>query len=573
MILRKRQQEFVQNSVAALKEHGNTVAIAPTGAGKTLMLSAVAGEFLKGNSKALILAHRDELTSQNEKKFLRINPEISTSVFDAKRKSFAGQAVFGMVQTLSRRENLELIPIIHLLVIDEGHHSVSPSYRNIINGIKEKNPSVLIYGVTATPNRGDKKDLGDIFSNVADQITISELIASGHLVRPKTYIIDVGTQSDLKNVKKTAGDFDMAAVEKIMNKLPITEEVFAKWHELAGNRKTVIFCSTIDHAKSVAKVFNSKGVKTVFISGELSDSERKSVLSEFEQGDAQVIVNVAVLTEGWDYQPTSCVVLLRPSSFKSTMIQMIGRGLRVVDNELYPETIKEDCIVLDFGTSSLIHGSLEVDVDLEKAKTQKKKSEPRFQKQCPSCSMLIPSASNSCPLCDYEFVTTPDTDSQKEELSGFSMSEIDLLTQRSNFQWCNIFDDGAALMASGFNAFSGVFFLNDHWYAVGGTEFGIKILSAGSREICLAQADDFLNENETADNAHKTNRWLNESASTRQLQCLPQQYRNDYSITKYKAANLLKFYFNKTSIQKLIFEAQGKNISKRQVANSMGGTS
>jgi len=569
MILRKRQQEFVQNSVAALKEHGNTIGIAPTGAGKTLMLSAVAGEFLTGNSKALILAHRDELTSQNEKKFLRINPEISTSVFDAKRKSFAGQAVFAMVQTLSRRENLELIPIIHLLVIDEGHHSVSPSYRNIINGIKEKNPSVLVYGVTATPNRGDKKDLGDIFSNVADQITISELIASGHLVRPRTYIIDVGTQSDLKNVKKTAGDFDMAAVEKIMNKLPITEEVFAKWHELAGNRKTVIFCSTIDHAKSVAKVFNSKGVKTVFISGELSDEMRKSVLSEFEQGDAQVIVNVAVLTEGWDYQPTSCVVLLRPSSFKSTMIQMIGRGLRVVDNELYPETIKEDCIVLDFGTSSLIHGSLEVDVDLEKAKTQKKKSEPRFQKQCPSCSMLIPSASNSCPLCDYEFVTTPDTDSEKEELSGFSMSEIDLLTQRSNFQWCNIFDDGAALMASGFNAFSGVFFLNDHWYAVGGTEFGIKILSAGSREICLAQADDFLNENETADNAHKTNRWLNESASTRQLQCLPQQYRNDYSITKYKAANLLKFYFNKTSIQKLLFEAD----AKRQVANSMGGAS
>jgi DNA repair protein RadD len=248
---------------------------------------------------------------------------------------------------------------------------------------------------------------------------------------------------------------------------------------------------------------------------------------------------------------------------------MIGRGLRVVDNELYPETIKEDCIVLDFGTSSLIHGSLEVDVDLEKAKTQKKKSEPRFQKQCPSCSTLIPSASNSCPLCDYEFVTTPDTDSEKEELSGFSMSEIDLLTQRSNFQWCNIFDDGAALMASGFNAFSGVFFLNDHWYAVGGTEFGIKILSAGSREICLAQADDFLNENETADNAHKTNRWLNESASTRQLQCLPLAYRNDYSITKYKAANLLKFYFNKTSIQKLLFEAD----AKRQVANSMGGTS
>src|SRR3989338_300865 len=239
MILRKRQQEFVEKSVTALKEHGNTLGIAPTGAGKTLMFSAVVGELLGADSKSLILAHRDELTSQNQEKFLRINPGIRTSVFDAKSKSFAGQVVFAMVQTLSRKENLNTIPSFDLLVIDEGHHSVSPSYRNIIKEVREKNPEAWIYGVTATPNRGDKKDLGDIFSNVADQIKISELVASGHLVRPRTYIIDVGTQADLKKVKKTAGDFDMGAVEKIMNKLPITEEVFAKWQELAGNRKTV----------------------------------------------------------------------------------------------------------------------------------------------------------------------------------------------------------------------------------------------------------------------------------------------------------------------------------------------
>jgi superfamily II DNA or RNA helicase len=567
MILRKRQKEFVEKSVAALKQHGNTLGIAPTGAGKTLMFSAVVGELLGADNKALILAHRDELTSQNLRKFLRINPRISTSVFDAKSKSFAGQVVFAMVQTLSRKENLNLIPAIDILAIDEGHHCVSPSYRSIIKEVKEKNPEVKIYGVTATPSRGDKKDLGDIFSNVADQIKISELVASGHLVRPRSYIIDVGTQSELKNVKKTAGDFDMAAVEKIMNKLPIIEEVFSQWQELAGNRKTVIFCSTVAHAKSVAGVFNAHGIKTVFISGDLSESERKDALSEFEQGDAQVIVNVAVLTEGWDYQPTSCVVLLRPSSFKSTMIQMIGRGLRVVDANLYPDVIKEDCVILDFGTSSLIHGSLEVDVDLEKAKQPKKKTESKFQKECPSCSMLVPSASNNCPICDYEFAAREESDSSIGELSGFTMSEIDLLTQRSNFEWCDIFGDGAALMASGFNAFAGIFFLNDHWYCLGGSEFGIKILSFGSQEICLAGADDFLNENEAADNAHKSKSWLKQTASTRQLQCLPQKYRNDYSITKYKAANLLKFYFNKSSIQKLLFEAD----AKRHVTNVMGG--
>ena len=567
MILRKRQKEFVEKSVTALKEHGNTLGIAPTGAGKTLMLSAVVGEVLETESKALILAHRDELTSQNQDKFLRINPNKSTSVFDAKSKSFAGQVVFAMVQTLSRRENLKTIPHFDLLVIDEAHHSPSISYQNIIGEVKKKNPKTLIYGVTATPNRGDKKDLGAIFSNVADQIRISELVASGHLVRPRTYIIDVGTQADLKKVKKTAGDFDMKAVEKIMNKLPITEEVFSKWQELAGNRKTVIFCSTLIHAKAVFEVFNNHGVKTVLIHGDLSEQTRKEALFAFERGDARVIVNIAVLTEGWDYQPTSCVILLRPSSFKSTMVQMIGRGLRVVDPTLHPGVIKEDCIILDFGTSSLTHGCLEVDVNLEKEKKSKKKNEKSAQKKCPSCDMFIPSACHCCPLCDYNF-TAEDETSVKGELSGFTMSEIDLLTAKSNFQWCDIFSDEAAFMACGFNAFSGVFLLGDHWYSVGGSEFGLKFLICGTKEVCLAAADDFLNENETADNAHKSNRWLNESASVRQLQCLPTEYRNDFSITKYKAANLLKFYFNKSSIQKLLFEAD----AKRPAINPGGDT-
>ena len=553
MILRPRQKEFVNRSVAALQKHGNTLGIAPTGAGKTLMLSAVIGSILKAESKGLVLAHRDELTSQNQDKFLKINPAVSTSIFDAKRKSFDGQITFAMVQTLSRQNNLVQIPALDFLVIDEAHHSPSESYQSVISEVKYKNPKALIYGVTATPNRGDKKDLGLIFSNVADQIKISELIASGHLVRPRTYIIDVGAQNDLRNVKKTAGDFDMKAVEEIMNKSPITEEVFTKWRDLAFDRKTVIFCSTLAHAKSVTDVFNNRGTKTVLIHSDLSDSERKAALFAYEKGDAQVIVNVAVLTEGWDHQTTSCVVLLRLNSFKSTLVQMIGRGLRIVDPELHPGVTKEDCIVLDFGTSSLMHGCLEVDADMEAAKKTKKDDRHAPQKECPSCKAFIPSGCSSCPLCDYNFENKKEI--AKEELSNFSMAEIDLLTARSNFQWCDILGDEAAFMACGFNAYSGVFLLNQHWYAIGGNESGVKLISCGTKEVCLAQADDFLNNNETYENAHKTNRWLNEAASIRQLNCLPSEYRNDFSVTKYRAANLLKFYFNKSSIQKLLFEA------------------
>ena len=555
MILRPRQEEFVKKSVVALKEHGNTLGIAPTGAGKTILFSAVTGKIINKKQKALILAHRDELTSQNQSKFLRVNPNISTSIFDAKEKSFDGQAVFAMVQTLCRQNSLSQIPKIDFLVIDEAHHSTSDSYQRIIAQTKKINPNLLIYGVTATPNRSDKKNLSGVFSNVADQIRISELITQGHLVPPKTYIIDVGTQKDLGKVKKTAGDFDMSEVEKIMNKSPITDAVFSKWQQYAFSRKTVIFCSTVKHAISVAEAFNNNGVKTSLIHGGLSDSERKIALAEYEKGNSQVIVNVSVLTEGWDYQPTSCVVLLRPSSFKSTMIQMIGRGLRVIDTEIYPDITKEDCIILDFGTSSLTHGCLEVDANLETRKKSENKKKQNNQKSCFECNALIPSASKECPLCGADLSVSEEE--AKSELTDFEMTEIDLLTKRSNFKWCDLFDDSSSFMASGFNAFAGVFFLNDSWNAIGGSEvFGIKIIAKGSKQICLAKADDFLNEYETYENAYKSKKWLNEPASVKQLNLLPQVYRTDFGITKYKAANLLKFHFNKTAIKNLLLEQQ-----------------
>ncbi len=112
-----------------------------------------------------------------------------------------------------------------------------------------------MFRVTATPNRGDKKGLRPVFSNVADQISIGELIASGHLVPPRTFVIDVGAQEALKSVRKTVDDFDMKAVDAIMNQAPITDAVIRHWREKAGDRQTVVFCSTVDHARNVTEAF------------------------------------------------------------------------------------------------------------------------------------------------------------------------------------------------------------------------------------------------------------------------------------------------------------------------------
>ena len=164
MILRPRQTLLVDRTVEALAQHGNTLAVAPTGSGKTIMLSAVVGRLLSDpDAKACILAHRTELTDQNRNKFERVNPSLKTSVFDAYEKSWDGNATFAMVQTLSRKANLDQLPTLDLLVIDEAHHAASPSYREVIDQVLVKNPKATICGLTATPNRGDGKGLRAVF--------------------------------------------------------------------------------------------------------------------------------------------------------------------------------------------------------------------------------------------------------------------------------------------------------------------------------------------------------------------------------------------------------------------------
>ena len=554
MLLRPRQKQFVERSIHALDEHGNTLAVAPTGAGKTIMLSAVTGRMIgepaKGTGgKACVLAHRDELTGQNLNKFGRVNPQLTTSIVDAKEKSWRGQVTFAMVPTLARKDNLDQMPAIDLLVIDEAHHAAADSYRRIIDTALHRNPMCRIYGVTATPNRGDKRGLRPVFSNVADQIRIGELIASGHLVPPRTFVIDVGVQDELNKVRRTADDFDMAEVDAIMNRSPVTEAVIRHWREKAGERQTVVFCSTISHARNVTDAFNAAGVAARFIHGEMADADRKETLTAYASGKLRVIVNVAVLTEGWDHPPTSCVVLLRPSSYKSTMIQMVGRGLRTVSPEEHPGVIKTDCIVLDFGTSTLLHGSLEQDVDLN----GREPGDEAPTKDCPECGAVVPLATHECPLCGHVWERADA--GEIAPLGDFIMSEIDLL-KRSSFRWCDLFGDDAALIASGFNAWGGVFFLNGRWYGIGGLQKQRPhLLAVGERTICLAAANDWLNEHESDETAHKTRRWLNQPPTDRQLAFLPTEYRQDFGLTRYQASALLAFRFNRDAIRSLVFGA------------------
>ncbi|SFK78932.1 DEAD/DEAH box helicase [Shimia haliotis] len=554
MRLRPRQKTFVERSVAALEQHGNTLGVAPTGAGKTIMLSAVTGEMIDDGAKACVLAHRDELTAQNRAKFQRVVPEASTSVVDAAEKSWGGDVTFAMVPTLARASNLADMPRLDLLVIDEAHHAVADSYRRIIDRVCDANPDARVFGVTATPARGDKKGLREVFDNVADQVRLGELITSGHLVPPRTFVIDVGVQEELKSVRKTSADFDMTEVADIMDRAPVTDEVIRHWREKAGDRQTVVFCSTVAHADHVTEAFRAAGITAALIHGDLASETRKAILADYASGKTRVVVNVAVLTEGWDHPPTSCVVLLRPSSYKSTMIQMVGRGLRTVDPEEHPGIVKTDCVVLDFGTSSLIHGTLEQDVDLDgKIGTGEAPT-----KSCPACAAEIPLAATECPLCGEVLLQEEgQTGTDAVPLSGFVMTEIDLL-KRSSFAWVDLFGTDDALMATGFSAWGGIFWMDGVWYAIGGAKGERpRLLGVGERAVCLAQADDWLNTHESDESAFKTKSWLRQPPTDKQLKYLPAECRHDFGLTRYRASALMTFGFNKRAIHAAVNAVAG----------------
>tara|TARA_R110001606_G_scaffold99978_1_gene220218 strand:- start:39 stop:959 length:921 start_codon:yes stop_codon:yes gene_type:complete len=298
------------------------------------------------------------------------------------------------------------------------------------------------------------------------------------------------------------------------------------------------------------------GVRANYLTGETDKIERADMLHDLEFGDLQVIVNVAVLTEGFDAPPVSCIILTRPCSQKGTMVQMIGRGLRILDPELYPNIIKTDCVVMDFGTSIITHGGLDETANLDGKEKSEAGEAPT--KICPDCGSEVPSSIRICPICEHEFRKRV-----KEELDTFVMTEYDLM-KMSPFMWIDPFGQGNAMMATGFSGFTLVGQVGEYWIAmVKAKNKKVRLVSIGSKVQAMAAGDDFLREIEDSSAANKTKRWLNQPASEIQKQHLAskgvQINMMDFSWTKYKATCSLSYYWNREAIDDLIMK-QAKKI-------------
>ncbi|MFW5908022.1 MAG: DEAD/DEAH box helicase [Desulfosalsimonas sp.] len=548
MIPRPYQQKFVDKALRVLHEKGNTLGVAPTGAGKTLMIAWILEQI---GGKQLVLQHREELVNQNRTKFSQIVKDRSTSVCGLGTKDTSGDTIFGMVQTLGRNGGAKQLPPLDVLFIDEAHHGIADTYRRVVDTAREKNPNCLIAGVTATPARGDKKGLSPIFDNVCEQITLKRLVDLGFLVPPRTFIASLpGVADQLQDVRKLRnGEYDMDEIDTLMNTRANNKAVIREWERLASDRKTIIFCSTVKHAKEVSTEFQRHGVKADCVFGETPN--RAEILERFDKGDLQVLVNVAVLTEGYDSQPVSCVILLRPCSYKSTMLQMIGRGLRTVDPEEYPGVVKKDCLILDFGESLKVYGSLEQAPQLED-----KEAAESPVKNCPQCESEVPISVQECPICGYAFPPPGEGQPDDEETADVVLTELDIM-KMSPFKWVDLFDTGKVMMASGFNAWVTACAPQNDWIALGKVKGGgMKELAVGDKRQAMAAADDFLRVNEDSDAAKKSKRWLRDPATFKQLDLLQRvgwPAKQDFNLQKYHAACLLNFLWNKETIERRLF--------------------
>jgi ATP-dependent helicase IRC3 len=319
----------------------------PTGSGKTLIFASLLAEL---NRPALVIAHTDELLRQTYDKISMLAPGAPLTIVNGACKATA-KFTIGSIQSCCREPTLSMLAAqnFEVCVVDEAHHVASDSYRHVLHelGFGTSTQKLLI-GLTATPERGDKKGLRPIFDEVVYQRTIGEMIAEGYLVRPRGVRI-TAENIDFAAIKASSSgaerDFAPSALAAVLDTDKMSVAVVKAWQAHASDRPTIAFGINVAHAYRLAAAFESAGVTSGVVHGALPDEQRRELLEQYRDGKIQVLCNCQVLTEGFDAPATSCIVIGRPTMSPGLYTQMVGRGLRLWPN-------KVDCIVLDCGDRS-----------------------------------------------------------------------------------------------------------------------------------------------------------------------------------------------------------------------------
>jgi superfamily II DNA or RNA helicase len=335
MQLRKYQEE-AKTAIQEQWQEGKkkTLLVLPTGTGKTIVFCKLAEDQVNQGDRVLILAHRGELLEQAADK-LEKSTGLGCSVEKAEQSSLNSwfRVTVGSVQSMMRQKRLDQFTADHFgtIIVDEAHHCLSDSYQKVLNHFEQ----AKVLGVTATPDRGDMRDLGEFFESLAYEYSLPAAIKEGFLSPIKAQTIPL--KLDLSGVGTQGGDFKVGDLGSALG--PYLEQIATEIVDHCKGRKIVIFLPLIATSQKMCDILNQRGLIAAEINGESKD--RKEILQDYESGQYDVLCNSMLLTEGWDCPSVDCIVVLRPTKVRSLYCQMVGRGTR-----LHPG--KKDLLILDF---------------------------------------------------------------------------------------------------------------------------------------------------------------------------------------------------------------------------------
>ena len=311
-----------------------TLLVLPTGCGKTIVFAKVTEECVRQGKRVLIMAHRGELLDQAADKIMQATG-LGSAVEKAEETCLGSwfRIVVGSVQSLTRPQRLAKFKqdYFDTIIIDEAHHCLSDSYQRVL----EHFPDAEVLGVTATPDRGDMRNLGQYFESLAYEYTLPQAIKSGYLVPIKAMTIPL--QLDLTGVGIQSGDFKASDLGTALD--PYLYQIADEMIKYCKDRKTVAFLPLVKTSQKFCEILNQKGFRAAEVNGESAD--RAQILADYDAGRYNVLCNSMLLTEGWDCPTVDCIIVLRPTKVRSLYSQMVGRGTRLAPD-------KADLLLLDF---------------------------------------------------------------------------------------------------------------------------------------------------------------------------------------------------------------------------------
>ena len=335
MELRPYQQE-AKDAIFEQWDSGvkKTLLVLPTGCGKTIVFAKVTEDCVRKGDRVLILAHREELLKQAANKIHK-STGLGCAVEKAEQSCRGSwfRIVVGSVQTLMSAKRLSQFSenYFDTIIIDEAHHCISDSYQRVLQHFPEAN----VLGVTATPDRGDMRNLGQYFESLAYEYTLPKAIKEGYLSPIKALTIPL--KIDMSGVSVQAGDFKTSDVGTALD--PYLESIAQEMEKYCRDKKTVVFLPLVKTSQKFRDLLNEHGFQAAEVNG--NSDERSQILLDFENGIYNVLCNSMLLTEGWDCPSVDCIVVLRPTKVRSLYCQMVGRGTRLSPG-------KDHLLLLDF---------------------------------------------------------------------------------------------------------------------------------------------------------------------------------------------------------------------------------